>query len=276
MDIKLAATDLDGTLISSDGETVSSNNLDAMRRAISKGIYVVPATGRSFFEIPSLLREEQLCTHCICSNGAVITEKSGKVLWESTFSPELAKKIFDILSGYDTAIEIYANGLPTTEKSKMNKASYEYYRIEENYHEVIKKTRKGVENLGDFLDKNSDRAEMFDVFFHDENERREAFQIIGAMEEVELTTSMQSNMEILQRSVNKGSALERLCKMLGVKKEQALAIGDSKNDLTLLASVGLPLAAGNACGELKKSAAHIICSNDESTFAYAMENFAKI
>lgn len=274
MAIKLAATDLDGTLIASNGK-ISSENFSAMERAVKSGMYVVPTTGRSFFEMPKELRERKSFTHCICSNGAVIFDREGNEIWKSTFSEAETMELFNILSEYDTMTEVYTKGTPVTERSKLTKNSYMHYRVEENYHDVLTATRKGIENLADFLRENSVGAEMFNIFFSDADERREAFERIGALPYTDLTTSMKSNMEILQSSVNKGSSLTLLCEKLGVKKDEVMAIGDSRNDITLLGAAGTALAAANACDDLKKVADEVICSCDESAFAFALSRFVQ-
>lgn len=272
--IKLAATDLDGTLISSNGE-ISNENFEAMENAMNNGLYVVPTTGRSFYEMPESLREKKTYTHCICSNGAVIFDRDGKAIWKSTFSKAETMELFSILSEYDTMIEVYTKGTPVTEKSKLTKESYIHYRVEENYHDVLTATRKGTENLESFLTENDEGAEMFNIFFSDMDERKEAFERIGKLNNVELTTSMESNMEILQRSVNKGSSLTMLCEKLNVKKEEVMAMGDSRNDLTLLSAAGTALAVANACDDLKQVADEVICSCDESAMAYALSRFVQ-
>lgn len=272
--IKLAATDLDGTLISSNGE-ISNKNFEAMENAMNNGLYVVPTTGRSFYEMPESLREKKTYTHCICSNGAVIFDRDGKEIWKSTFSKAETMELFSILSEYDTMIEVYTKGTPVTEKSKLTKESYIHYRVEENYHDVLTATRKGTENLESFLMENDEGAEMFNIFFSDMGERKEAFERIGKLNNVELTTSMESNMEILQRSVNKGSSLTMLCEKLNVKKEEVMAMGDSRNDLTLLNAAGTALAVANACDDLKQVADEVICSCDESAMAYALSRFVQ-
>ncbi|MGN1161262.1 MAG: Cof-type HAD-IIB family hydrolase [Candidatus Fimenecus sp.] len=272
--IRLFATDLDGTLLHDDG-TVSPENLCAMEKVVKKGAFVVPTTGRSFYEIPEILRTKKPYTHCICSNGAVCFDRDGKVLFEHTFPAELTNRIFAILSEYDTMIEIYADGIPKTEQRFLNKEAYDYFRIEENYHTVMDETRKGYTDSRSLLNACESCTEMFNIFFRDDDERKEAFERIGAMPEVVLTTSMQSNMEILQANVTKGSALMALCKQLKVKKSRCVAMGDSRNDLTMFEAVGTPLAVENACDELKKLSAEVICSNEDNAFAYAVEKYLK-
>lgn len=271
MKIRLFATDLDGTLIGSNGD-ISRENLDALARA-AEHCFVVPTTGRSFYEMPEILRREKPYTHCICSNGAVLYDGEGERIWESCFAPSLVRQLFSILSEYDTMVEMYAGGVPVTDSAKLNEAAYAHYRVEEIYHAVLTKTRKGVADFPAFLEANADRAEMFNIFFHDAAERDEAFRRLAALGSVELTTSMQSNMEILQKGVNKGTTLARLLQMLGVERAETAAIGDSRNDLTLLSAAGLPLAVENACDALKEKAIAVLCTNDENAVAQAIKTY---
>ena len=51
MAYKLIASDIDGTLVGDDS-VVSRENLEAIKRIKELGVYFVPTSGRSFFEMP--------------------------------------------------------------------------------------------------------------------------------------------------------------------------------------------------------------------------------
>lgn len=61
-------------------------------------------------------------------------------------------------------------------------------------------------------------------------------------------------LEILPKSVNKGSALKELCKLLKISTNEVIAMGDSMNDLEMLKIAGIGIAVGKAKEELKKNA----------------------
>ena len=44
---------------------------------------------------------------------------------------------------------------------------------------------------------------------------------------------------------------------LGIPRENSIAIGDSRNDIDIIAAAGLGIAMGNACEELKALAGAI-------------------
>lgn len=273
MDIRLFATDLDGTLLGSDG-AVSRRNFTTMRRACTDGCFVVPTTGRSFFEMPRALRTSRGCyTHCICSDGAAIYDYKGDILWKSVFPSDAVRHILEVLRSYDVLLELYVDGVPYARADQLNEKAYRHYRIEPEYDAVMDETRHGVVDPAAFAEQHIDNVELMNVFFADEGERTEAFARLAHGGIAELTTSMQSNLEILQPGINKGSALTKLCKMLGVRREQTLAVGDSRNDLSMFRAVGVGLAVSGACNALKEKATAVICSNDAHTFAYAYSHY---
>jgi len=58
MDYKIVASDLDGTLLDSHGN-ISVENFEAIKQIADKGVYFVPASGRTLKEMPKDLIENQ-------------------------------------------------------------------------------------------------------------------------------------------------------------------------------------------------------------------------
>ena len=80
-------------------------------------------------------------------------------------------------------------------------------------------------------------------------------------------------LEIANKNVNKGKTLARLGKILGIKTEEMIAVGDSGNDKPLLETVGMPVAVANATEEIKNLSKFVSTSNDESALKTVIENF---
>ena len=73
--------------------------------------------------------------------------------------------------------------------------------------------------------------------------------------------------------VNKGIALEFLCKHYGLKPENCIAIGDGTIDAPMIEYAGLGVAMENA-DDMTKSVANLICpSNDEDGVAYIIDKY---
>ena len=90
--------------------------------------------------------------------------------------------------------------------------------------------------------------------------------------EIEIVSSMGNNLEIMNKSTNKGTGLKRLCEMLSIDIGRTLALGDSKNDMDMFKAAGICYAVSNACGEIKAAANGIICSNNDNVIQYVEEN----
>jgi hypothetical protein len=70
---------------------------------------------------------------------------------------------------------------------------------------------------------------------------------------------------------DKGTALALVLDRVGVKPEQAVAIGDNFNDLPMFARVGISVAMSNAPDEVKERATMVAPSNDEEGVAWALK-----
>lgn len=69
----------------------------------------------------------------------------------------------------------------------------------------------------------------------------------------------------------KREGVERLAKMLGVKREEIVAFGDNSNDIGMLQWAGTGVAVGNAAESVQAAADMVTARNDEGGFAKALE-----
>jgi len=77
-------------------------------------------------------------------------------------------------------------------------------------------------------------------------------------------------LEVTRAGVDKGNALRRLAGNLQIALERTVAIGDGRNDKSMLEVAGLSIAVGNAPPELKAVADIIAPTNDEGGVAWAL------
>ena len=80
--VKLIASDLDGTLLT-DCKELSPKTREVLDLAVQHGIYIVPATGRSFHSIPEMIRNYPGVEYVITANGgAVYSVREGKRVYQ--------------------------------------------------------------------------------------------------------------------------------------------------------------------------------------------------
>jgi hydroxymethylpyrimidine pyrophosphatase-like HAD family hydrolase len=80
--------------------------------------------------------------------------------------------------------------------------------------------------------------------------------------------------EIGAPRVTKALALALVCERLGIQAAEVVCVGDSLNDLSMLAWAGLPVAVANARPELLAVARRVVPANDEDGVASLLEELS--
>lgn len=266
--IRYIASDLDGTLISSDNE-VSEENLDAIDRMHNAGVRFIVLTGRTLYEVPLELRHNDSIDYIIYSNGVGIWDRKRGLLKNNFIDDEKAKKVFEILSEYETFTEIYSGGRPYVDASKFDSEHFLYYKIDKGFIPEMNKSRVKIPNLRKIIDDSNDKVEMFDVFFRYEKERQECLKRLkNDFDDLFVTSSMSNNLEIVRAGNSKGNTLIEFCNKMGIDIKSVTVLGDSRNDISAFETDAKGYAVANACDELKKLADKVICSNDENVMRF--------
>lgn len=266
--IRYIASDLDGTLISSDNE-VSEENLDAIDRMHNASVRFIVLTGRTLYEVPLELRHNDSIDYIIYSNGVGIWDRKRGLLKNNFIDDEKAKKVFEILSEYETFTEIYSGGRPYVDASKFDLEHLLYYKIDKGFIPEMNKSRVKIPNLQKIIDDSNDKVEMFDVFFRYEKERQECLKRLkNDFDDLFVTSSMSNNLEIVRAGNSKGNTLIEFCDKMGIDIKSVTVLGDSRNDISAFETDAKGYAVANACDELKNLADKVICSNDENVMRF--------
>lgn len=264
----IIASDLDGTLLKSNTD-ISEENLHAIERLTQKGAKIILLTGRTLYEVPKELRLCKGVEYIVFSNGAGTYHREKGIIEYRTISNETAFKIYKVLDEYKTFVELYTNGAPYVETADFSQESFEYYKIDSEFIPEMYKSRRVCDSIKEMIFDLNFKTEMFDVFFRNQDERSECYERLKKeFDEIEITTSMTNNLEIMLKGINKGSALQELCQITGFDIKDVTVVGDSKNDLTAFNTEAKKYAVSNACEEIKVLADKIICSNDENIMCY--------
>ncbi|QOX82533.1 HAD hydrolase family protein [Nanchangia anserum] len=82
--------------------------------------------------------------------------------------------------------------------------------------------------------------------------------------------------ELVANGVSKGAGLARVVAHLGADVADTIAVGDSANDLPMLAAAGTSIAMGNGTPEAKAAASWVTSRIDEDGLARAFAHAALI
>lgn len=245
MDIKLAAFDLDGTLLDSAVKLPPVNER-ALKKCEEKGVKLMFCSGRAF-EVQAVFATQAGISPIMASaNGARMdASPEGGIIRECVIERNLAEKIYAILMQNDLYFMIYARGRSYAANPE------EQARLGKHRHRpgIVMHGKNPYETVYDekrLLAEGLSGAYKFVCFGEDYDARfdcvREALSGLG----LSISSSWRDNIEIMSPGVDKGSAVRYAAEMCGVSMENVMAFGDNSNDLPMLEAVGWPVAMANA------------------------------
>lgn len=266
---KIVASDLDGTLLDSNGK-LSKENLEAISSLNERGVLFVPASGRSLSEIPAEIREHPSIRYIIHSSGAVVYDKLTDERISFCFPKELSCEIMSLLFGIDCHLTVRHRGRMFTSLDKMNEESFRKYKVWKPHEDLL---RRVGEPITDFKERflSAEDVEMISVFIGDNDRFLALKSRLSEIPDVNVASACAYNIELTYSKAGKGNALSALAKKLNIPICETVAVGDSENDLPMVLAAGLGLAVENADESLKKYADRVICSNDYGILKYLLE-----
>ncbi len=91
---------------------------------------------------------------------------------------------------------------------------------------------------------------------------------------MDVSYSSNRYIEFNQKGVNKGSGLLTLAKLLGIRQEETIAIGDNFNDLSMILAAGLGVGVQNTVEDMKPLCDVITeATNNEGAVAEVIERY---
>lgn len=271
MDYKIIASDLDGTLLQYDG-SVSLENWKAIEQLKEKGVQFVPASGRSFQEMPEELRESPLIRYYITSDGTTVYDKETDTTHELPLPQALSHAVLDKVYQYPMCMMIHADINSYVDAATHNEADYIRYNLDQRWRDFTFATNRPVENFKEFA-YGLERAQSIISFYERMEDLLECKRYFEANPELIVAQSDPYNLEIFHRKAGKGNALMLLADILGVDRKATIAMGDSTNDLTMVQAAGLGLAMENAVPALKDAADQVICHYEQHSAKYILEHY---
>ncbi len=241
-DIKLIASDLDGTLLLDGAQDLSEDTCGLIREVCAKrGIIFFAASGRQYYSLKRLFAPIRDEIGYICENGCVNYYHDVE-LFKQVFSRDLAQEaIAEVLNFRD--VEVMVSGDEFVYLQPKNPKFLPYMR------DFVKYNAKAVSRIADI------QEDFMKVAIFEEggisDETREYFH--GKFDSrATVVTSGNEWLDIIPKNANKGVALEKVLDSLGISPDECLALGDSGNDLEMLSLVKYPGTVESASDDIKQ------------------------
>lgn len=271
MNIRLIATDLDGTLLNKN-YGLSDANAEALEKAAEKGVVTVIATGRSFLSIPEEVKQIKGLEYAVTANGAKVNKlPSGELVYGKYIDDVAIDKVWDTLTKPNIMLEVFFEGIPYVDN--LDYIEPKILGVTDNYLNYFRSSRKPVGSIYEFINEHKNQIENINLVFRDPYTREDTFDQLRGAPEYSLTSSFPFNLEIGGVNVNKADAIEYISKKNNIDQSQTLCIGDNINDAEMISYAGIGIAMADAVDEVKKIADDITKGHDDSGVAHAINKY---
>lgn len=268
MKYKLICSDLDDTLIDSDGR-IPKGLKESIARYVDRGGKFCIVTGRMTAGALPVCRELELFGEVLTFQGAVVADiSSGKVISEVTIPCADAVRIGKFIESIGAYYQTYIGRIFIT--AKANSYTVKYGKIS---RADFKET--GIP-LSEYMEKNA--LDVPKLLIMDDPARIP--DILAKMrkrfgDEYLINTSKPYIIEIIPKGISKASAVAALATKYNIKREEVICVGDSENDLPMIEYAGLGVAVANASDFVKSKADFIAPSCDDNGLQYVIDTFGR-
>jgi HAD superfamily hydrolase (TIGR01484 family) len=255
------ATDLDGTIVRSDG-TISARTKDALAAAIDAGALIVFATGRPPRWLPGIAEATGHHGLAICANGAIVYDLAAERVIDSR--PLAAADVARLIAALRVAVPGITFALERVDGQ---------FAHERDYHPRWEPEPGTL--VGD-LDADVVSGPISKLLGRREGMGSDELLALArtAVDErvASLThSSIDGLLEISALGVTKATTLAALLAARDLGAADVVAFGDMPNDLDMLAWAGHSVAVANAHPDVLAVADEITASNDDDGVAHVLE-----
>lgn len=265
MKTKLICSDVDSTLVD-DYKKLSPKNREAIRKAVlEEGMHFAIISGRIAPSVRRYMDEIGITGVVPSLGGCLIEDWDGTIIEENVVDGRLAIKINDLIKAMDCLCFAYHHN--------------DWY-IDPGHPDWIKSEADATDTIGVIEDLTGlfgriNPNKLLGVHSDTDKVKRLSDAILERYSnEVDCFLSSPMYLEIVPKGVNKGTAVDALCRHYGIERSNVLAIGDYYNDIDMLKIVGVPVTVRNAPDDIKAVARYVTendCNN--SAVAEALKRF---
>jgi hydroxymethylpyrimidine pyrophosphatase-like HAD family hydrolase len=263
MPFRLVATDIDGTLIGSDGR-VSLRTRKALADTRAAGWFVVLATGRpSVFLGPILNQVGDSVTHYITGNGTELSGPTGGPVTRTSMPIEQARSII-------ASLRAGVAGIGFSIETDID------VRYEAGFAELMPVALPSDRSVEDVLQVEGSQVYRLNAF----HAGLGAHGLLDAIDGL-LTPPVVAGhggfdgIDIYPTYIDKAVGLAKLCAQINVDASEVVAFGDNTNDRTMLAWAGHGVAMGNADEVTQAAANETTASHDDDGVAVVLERLLR-
>lgn len=255
----LLVSDFDGTVFGSH-TGMPPENVAAAKEFINEGGIFTIATGRTHVTFAPHWQCIPTNAPTILSNGASVYDFHQDKMLERRNLPltaledlqELSRQMPSLAFEFYHESDIYAYNPNEITEQHMDLVKRSYAEKKEISQIPLPWLKSMVQQEHNILEEARDRLQKI---------RPDTYETIF---------SNPRYLEVTDRGVNKGTAVQNLAKELGISPEHIYCMGDNENDLPMLSVSQIPLAPSSSAQVVLDAKPHLLCSCQEGVLASAL------
>ena len=271
--IRAILLDFDGTSLQRDQVYISMANKRALWKAMDMGVEIIPCTGRSADMLPPQIDTEKRIRYIVSANGGRVVDRlTGKVIFQSTFTPEETAAFCRMYEGGKMYSEIAAEGKLYLESAVC--ADPGLYAVPP-HHVWFMETRRPIplEKPSEYFLEHRIGAEKFNLYGVPEEMQQPLIRQIEASGCADMSAGAGRDIQFFPKRQKRVEAMEALFKHLGYGFESVMSLGDSALDADMISRAGIGVAMGNAPDDIKAQADYVTAPYDQDGVAEAVYKF---
>lgn len=261
---KLLVLDMDGTLLTDD-KSISDTTSCYLKKAKELGTIICLATGRVFEGTRDFLLSYNMEGPVICANGALIKD-SGTMheYFKKTIRGSEADRIVKYCLDQDILLHVF-----TEDEWYVSKIESSVIEYAKNFESSMRKPEMtaGVKDWG--------QKGIIKMVMVDNPEKINSMEIWAAQNGIDLNLvrSDPYSLDITHKEASKGNAVRVMAGILGIEKQDIIAVGNYYNDIGMFNAAGMGIAVANSPDEVKRKADFVVKSNEEDGVAEVIKKF---
>lgn len=275
MQYKAVFLDMDGTLLDRFGR-ISEFTKKSILETQKRGVIVAINSGRMPLEIERILSSNALQLPYIALNGAYSKDTiKHKVIFDYKMEQELCVKLLEVCNQVDCSSfwysydKIHANNLLT--KFKRSKLDLKELLFEavmvlsgrfvrtKHFEKIIKSGRCEILKCA--------------IMCADPKQIKRIRNEFEQLDLLEITATAPMYLEFNEKGITKGKGMEHFLDSHKLRLEEAIAIGDHENDISMLQAAGMGVAMGNAITKVKEVADDVTDTNNHHGVAKVLYKY---
>lgn len=236
------ALDLDGTILDLR-LNLDPRDVEALNRIIRSGVTVVACTGRPFPGALPWAKRLGLDGPIICYQGAEIRMPDGGTLLDHGVKHDLAMEVIRFARERDLHVQAYRKDQLIVERDRPEAHEYANHAGMEIHVVGDLDTAMGPTTPKLVI---VSTAQKLEELMPEARKRWDG--------RLNVATSVPTYLEFTSVESDKASALAFLCGRLGIPQDQCVAVGDGRNDESMIAWAGLGIAIDGSAPEVAAAA----------------------